>query len=156
MSVIHKSSFTGLRNKRNNKFVCYSLPSRLCKVTVRINSKLTPVLYDLSVPLFQGPRHQGSSTEILRSQVYRLLTSLHNVSTTNALMNCGHRRERTKRGALLHGVPYGVPKWSTQKILFRMHTVDPCVSSISNSAYLSLNTHFKQHCSTVFKSKHPF
>ena len=22
-------------------------------------------------------------------------------------------RERTKRGALLHGVPYGVPKWST-------------------------------------------
>ena len=51
---------------------------------------------------------------------------------------------------------YGLPKWSTLKILFRMSTVDQCVSSISNKAYLSLNTHFKQHCSTVFKSKHPF
>ena len=39
-------------------------------------------------------------------------------------------RERRKRGALLHGVPYGVPKWSTLKILFRMSTVDQCVSSI--------------------------
>ena len=26
------------------------------------------------------------------------------------------------------------------------------VSSVSNNAYLSLNTHFKWHCSTVFKS----
>ena len=46
--------------------------------------------------------------------------------------------------------------WTTLKILFRMSIVDPCVSSISNSAYLSLNTHFKRHCSTVLKSKHPF
>ena len=44
--------------------------------------------------------------------------------------------ERTKCGALLHGVPYGVPL----KILFRMSTVGQCVSSISNIAYLSLNT----------------
>ena len=38
--------------------------------------------------------------------------------------------ERTKRGALLHGVPYGLTKWSTLKILFRMRTVDQCVSGI--------------------------
>ena len=27
---------------------------------------------------------------------------------------------------------HGLPKWTTLKILFRMSTVDPCVSSISN------------------------
>ena len=48
---------------------------------------------------------------------------------------------------------HGLPKWTTLKILFRMSTIDPCVSSISNSAYLSLNTHFKQYLSlsTHFK-----
>ena len=64
--------------------------------------------------------------------------------------------EKTKRGALPHGVTYGLPKWTTLKILFRMSTVDQCVSSISNSAYLSLNTHFNHHCSTVFKCLQPF
>ena len=60
--------------------------------------------------------------------------------------------DKTRR-ALLHGVPYGVPKWSTLKILFRMSSVDPCVSSIYVLApilnsivqqYLSLRTHLKK------------
>ena len=114
--------------------ICYFLCLWRSRNTGEFYSDYCRVALNLTSKLMQAKSAKVLRNNFALSNHWEINNEWYEKITHDAINGRGQKRERTKHGALLHGVPYGLPKWSTLKILFQMHTVDPCVSSISNSA----------------------